>query len=120
MPERKRPQLPKPPFPYEAEDVSYPSRAKEVKLAGTLTIPEGKGPFPTVVSKLAYVFGIHFSAEFMPDRPNNPREGVKYYFVQAVVHAGFAVYLLLGTRHLAGLCYDREEGVRRPKNDPLE
>ncbi len=45
---RQRPQTPKPPFPYRAEDVSFDS-APGVRLAGTLTIPSGKGPFPAVV-----------------------------------------------------------------------
>jgi pimeloyl-ACP methyl ester carboxylesterase len=44
-----RPQLPKPPFPYRAEDVSYENEAGRVKLAGTLTLPPGKGPFPAVI-----------------------------------------------------------------------
>ncbi len=43
-----RPQNPKPPFPYRAEDVSFDS-APGVRLAGTLTLPPGKGPFPAVV-----------------------------------------------------------------------
>jgi uncharacterized protein len=43
-----RPQTPKPPFPYRAEDVSFDS-APGVRLAGTLTLPPGKGPFPAVV-----------------------------------------------------------------------
>jgi hypothetical protein len=42
-----RPQEPKPPFPYQAEEVSYP--VGDIKLAGTLTIPEGKGPFPAAL-----------------------------------------------------------------------
>ena len=37
------------PFPYTEEDVSFDNRAAEIKLAGTLTIPRGKGPFPAVV-----------------------------------------------------------------------
>ncbi|MBZ5623628.1 MAG: serine hydrolase [Acidobacteriia bacterium] len=37
------------PFPYAEEDVSFDNRAAEIKLAGTLTIPQGKGPFPAVV-----------------------------------------------------------------------
>jgi pimeloyl-ACP methyl ester carboxylesterase len=45
----KRPQMPEPPFPYKAEDVSYENAAAGVKLAGTLTIPEGAGPFPAVL-----------------------------------------------------------------------
>ena len=49
VPERRRPQVPKAPFPYKSEDVSYPSQATGVKLAATLTIPEGRGPFPAVL-----------------------------------------------------------------------
>jgi len=45
MPER--PQEPKPPFPYEIEDVTYESG--EITLAGTLTVPAGEGPFPAVL-----------------------------------------------------------------------
>jgi uncharacterized protein len=44
-----RPQTPKPPFPYRAEDVSYENPSGGVKLAGTLTLPPGRGPFPAVV-----------------------------------------------------------------------
>lgn len=43
----RRPQEPKPPFPYSAEDVSYTNG--DVKLAGTLTVPPGSGPFPAVL-----------------------------------------------------------------------
>lgn len=43
-----RPQTPKEPFPYRAKDVVIES-GKDAKLAGTLTVPEGKGPFPAVV-----------------------------------------------------------------------
>ncbi|OLS99372.1 hypothetical protein BJF90_39165 [Pseudonocardia sp. CNS-004] len=42
-----RPQEPKPPFPYRSEDVKYPGQ--DVELAGTLTRPEGPGPFTAVV-----------------------------------------------------------------------
>ncbi|SNY88438.1 hypothetical protein SAMN04244553_5410 [Nocardia amikacinitolerans] len=42
-----RPQEPKPPFPYRSEDVSYPSG--DITVAGTLTKPEGAGPFPAVL-----------------------------------------------------------------------
>jgi len=38
-----------PPFPYIEEEVSFDNKAAEIKLAGTLTIPRGKGPFPAVV-----------------------------------------------------------------------
>ena len=44
-----RPQEPKPPFPYRSEDVSYENAKAGVKLAGTLTIPAGSGPFPAVL-----------------------------------------------------------------------
>ncbi|MBN9661336.1 MAG: alpha/beta hydrolase [Acidobacteria bacterium] len=44
-----RPQDPKPPLPYQSEDVTFPSKAEGVTMAGTLTRPEGKGPFPAVV-----------------------------------------------------------------------
>ena len=47
--EPKRPQTPKPPFPYKAEEVSYPNKAAGITLAGTLTIPEGAGPFPSAL-----------------------------------------------------------------------
>lgn len=46
-----RVQEPKPPFPYDQEEVSFPNpEAKGVKLAGTLTKPkEGDPPFGTVL-----------------------------------------------------------------------
>lgn len=43
-----RPQTPKPPFPYTTRDVEIDA-GKDVKLAGTLTIPAGKGPFGAVL-----------------------------------------------------------------------
>jgi uncharacterized protein len=42
-----RPQDPVPPYPYEEEEVTYQNG--EITLAGTLTIPEGEGPFPAVL-----------------------------------------------------------------------
>lgn len=48
-PTNNRPQTPKKPYPYESEDVTFDSTAKDVKLAGTLTKPKGDGPFPVVV-----------------------------------------------------------------------
>ena len=44
-----RPQMPKPPFPYRSEEVSYENTSGGVKLAGTLTLPPGKGPIPAVL-----------------------------------------------------------------------
>ena len=49
MPKIKRPQTPRPPFPYTEQDVKFPSFARNVFLDATLTIPEGSGPFPGVV-----------------------------------------------------------------------
>lgn len=45
----RRPQDPVPPFPYHTLDVTFASDAPGVMLAGTLTWPEGPGPFATVV-----------------------------------------------------------------------
>jgi pimeloyl-ACP methyl ester carboxylesterase len=47
--EVRRPQTPKPPFPYRVIDVSYPNAKGGVTLAGTLTEPEGPGPFPAAI-----------------------------------------------------------------------
>jgi hypothetical protein len=43
-----RPQNPKPPYPYDAQDVAYETSGG-IKLAGTLTIPRGAGPFPAAL-----------------------------------------------------------------------
>ncbi|MCY3742235.1 MAG: alpha/beta fold hydrolase [Candidatus Poribacteria bacterium] len=42
-----RPQEPKPPFPYKIEEVAFQNGT--VNLAGTLTLPQGDGPFPAVL-----------------------------------------------------------------------
>ena len=44
-----RPQEPKPPFPYTTEDVTFINDKFNIKLAGTLTIPAGTGPFKAVI-----------------------------------------------------------------------
>jgi pimeloyl-ACP methyl ester carboxylesterase len=44
-----RPQEPKPPYPYREVEAAYESRQKGIKLAGTLTVPEGRGPFPAAI-----------------------------------------------------------------------
>jgi uncharacterized protein len=46
---RPRAQEPKKPYPYREEDVAYDNPAGGDRLAATLTIPGGKGPFPAVV-----------------------------------------------------------------------
>jgi len=43
-----RPQEPLPPFPYRLEEVRYPNERAAITLAGTLTLPDGPGPFPAV------------------------------------------------------------------------
>lgn len=44
-----RPQNPKGPLPYRQQDVKFEGTQAGVQLAGTITIPAGKGPFPAVV-----------------------------------------------------------------------
>lgn len=44
-----RPQVPKPPFPYRSEEVTITNATGPAVLSGTLTVPEGKEPFPAVV-----------------------------------------------------------------------
>ena len=45
----RRPQTPATPYPYKQEDVSFLNPAARIRLAGTLTLPPGQGPFPAVV-----------------------------------------------------------------------
>jgi fermentation-respiration switch protein FrsA (DUF1100 family) len=47
--ELKRPQNPVKPYPYREEEVTYENKVENVTLAATLTLPQGKGPFPGVV-----------------------------------------------------------------------
>jgi uncharacterized protein len=47
--EIKHPQNPVRPYPYREEEVRYDNKAQRVTLAATLTIPQGKGPFPAVL-----------------------------------------------------------------------
>ncbi len=44
-----RPQDPQPPFNYRAEEVTFTNKKEGNTLAGTLTIPDGDGPFPALV-----------------------------------------------------------------------
>lgn len=46
---RKRPQEPKPPFPYYTEDLTFENPKAGITLAGTLTLPQKEGKFPAVV-----------------------------------------------------------------------
>jgi pimeloyl-ACP methyl ester carboxylesterase len=44
-----RPQEPVPPYPYKEEEVTFRNNVENFDLAGTLTLPEGNGPFAAVV-----------------------------------------------------------------------
>ncbi len=45
-----RPQTPQEPFPYTVEEVAFDNpHFADVNLAGSLTLPEGEGPFPAAV-----------------------------------------------------------------------
>ena len=45
----QRPQEPQKPYPYLEKEVTYENAAAKITLAGTLTQPEGAGPFPAVI-----------------------------------------------------------------------
>ena len=49
VPETRRPQEPKKPYPYNEEDVVYDNPDAGIKLAGTLTTPRTEGPFPAAL-----------------------------------------------------------------------
>lgn len=49
MAKAKRPQEPKPPFPYASEEVSFVNLKASIKLAGTLTYPTEGSKFPAVI-----------------------------------------------------------------------
>ena len=46
---KSRPQEPRPPYPYGEEEVVYENKKDGVQLAGTLTLPRSRGPFPAVL-----------------------------------------------------------------------
>ena len=47
--ENKRPQTPVEPFPYISEAFQFDNEEANITLHGTLTIPEGDGPFPAAI-----------------------------------------------------------------------
>lgn len=49
LPKLNRPQLPSKPYPYPVKEVTFKNEKAQVTLSGTLTLPEGNGPFPAVV-----------------------------------------------------------------------
>lgn len=48
QPRPNRPQEPSKPYPYDVEEIAFENKEAGVKLAGTLTLPRTKGPFPAV------------------------------------------------------------------------
>lgn len=47
---RNRPQIPTEPYGYQVEEITYKNtRADDVTLSGTLTYPDGEGPFPAAI-----------------------------------------------------------------------
>jgi len=46
---RNRPQEPSAPYPYEVEEVTFQNKKDSISLAGTLTLPKGKGQFPSMI-----------------------------------------------------------------------
>jgi pimeloyl-ACP methyl ester carboxylesterase len=49
LPVLARPQNPRKPYPYAEHEVAFENKRAGVKLAGALTVPRGRGPFPAVV-----------------------------------------------------------------------
>lgn len=47
--EVSRPQNPVKPYPYREEELAFPNEKAKISLAGTLTIPQGPGPFPAAL-----------------------------------------------------------------------
>jgi len=49
VPEARRPQDPLKPYPYDEIEVEVSNREAGIRLSGTLTTPQGRGPFPAAV-----------------------------------------------------------------------
>ena len=47
--ELRRPQNPAKPYPYKEEEISFATGDGKATLAGTLTLPQGAGPFPAAI-----------------------------------------------------------------------
>ena len=45
----KRPQTPQPPYSYKSEDIEYNNASLTLHYGATITIPNGKGPFPAAL-----------------------------------------------------------------------
>ncbi len=44
-----RPQNPIKPYPYKEEEITFSNEKAKISLAGTLTLPPGRGPFPAAI-----------------------------------------------------------------------
>lgn len=44
-----RPQTPQPPFPYQSTDLTFKGKENGITYGATLTLPNGKGPFPALL-----------------------------------------------------------------------
>lgn len=86
VPELARPQDPQQPYPYTEAQVNYTNAAAGIKLAGTLTIPPGPGPFPTVIL-------IPDASSAQPRNRNDEDSGHRPFLVWAdyLARQGFAV-----------------------------
>ncbi len=49
LPALRRPQNPQPPYPYVETEISFKNGVHQISLNGTLTLPQGPGPFPAAV-----------------------------------------------------------------------
>jgi len=70
VPKPRRPQEPQKPYPYKEEEVVYENKKAGVKLAGTLTFPDSKGPFPAVI--LLSDYEPHNRDELLPGLGHRP------------------------------------------------
>jgi len=81
FPEIIRPQTPRKPYPYTEEDVAYDNSSANVRIAGTLTLPKGKGPFPAVLlivgsGPLDRDETVHFHKPFLVLADHLTRQGI--------------------------------------------
>lgn len=105
----RRPQDPRPPFPYSSEEVRIP--AGDVTLAGTLTIPPGDGPFTGVIL-LTGSGPQNRDQEIMDHRPFAV-------WADALTRAGFAV-LRCDDRGIGGSTGDFASATLREFADDAE
>ncbi len=81
FPEITRPQTPRKPYPYLEEDVAYENASADVRIAGTLTLPRGTGPFPAVLlivgsGPLDRDETVHFHKPFLVLADHLTRQGI--------------------------------------------